>query len=364
MRAVRGEAAGKEREREEVKLNRENGMNQNQDFAGPAPVEESRQIMTQVASAREAQEVQAMVVLAKKFPRDQKKSMDNITIACGRPQLAEVASYEYSRGGTDITGPSIRLAEAIAQSWGNLIYGTRELEQRDNESTVEAFAWDIETNTRASKVFQVPHARYTKAAGLKSLVDPRDIYEAVANNAARRVRSCILAIIPRDVTDAAVEECGKTITAKVELNPTKIEAMVKSFEQYSITKEMIETRLQRNMDTITPAQYLHLVRIGTSIKDGMSKPSDWFQTAESKNSVAPPKAKSEGQKTEAETQESGKLKKEFDELIELKAHASKKVQDSIYKIMEAYCNKSQKTVEEFAESDYQAVLPGIRSALK
>ena len=42
--------------------------------------------------------------------------------------------------------------------------------------------------------------------------DPRDIYEMVANQGARRLRACILGIIPGDVVGASVEECQKTLT--------------------------------------------------------------------------------------------------------------------------------------------------------
>ena len=76
---------------------------------------------------RNIAEVQAAMVIARSNPRDQRRSMDNILNACTRSSLAESALYSYSRGGTDITGPSIRLAEAMAQSWGNLQFGIREM---------------------------------------------------------------------------------------------------------------------------------------------------------------------------------------------------------------------------------------------
>ena len=76
--------------------------------------------------------------------------------------LAQSAVYSYARGGSSVTGPSIRLAEMLAQNWGNIQYGIRELSSENGESTVEAFAWDVETNTRQTKVFQVPHIRYTR----------------------------------------------------------------------------------------------------------------------------------------------------------------------------------------------------------
>ena len=97
---------------------------------------------------REIAEVQAAMLIARMNPRNQIEAMDRILQACTRPTLAQAALYSYSRGGSEVTGPSIRLAEAMAQCWGNFQFGVRELEQRNGESTVEAFAWDVETNTR------------------------------------------------------------------------------------------------------------------------------------------------------------------------------------------------------------------------
>jgi len=230
------------------------------------------------STAREVQEVQAMMTIAKRFPRDEKAALDRIINACTRKGLADSACYQYSRGGTDITGPSIRLAEAIAQAWGNLQFGVRELEQRNGESTVEAFAWDLETNTRQVKTFQVKHERHTKM-GAKALTDPRDIYELVANQGARRVRACILGVVPGDVVDAAVKQCDVTLNATAEVTPESIKKLVDVFAGLKVSKEQIEARIQRHIDAITPAQIVALRKIYNSLKDGMSKPSDWFPVA-------------------------------------------------------------------------------------
>jgi hypothetical protein len=226
---------------------------------------------------RELAEVQASIILAKRFPRNQMEALERIKTACQRPALAENALYQYSRGGTDITGPSIRLAEAIAQNWQNLDFGIRELEQRNGESTVEAFCWDKETNTRQVKVFQVPHKRYTKAKGAYSLEDPRDIYETVANQGARRLRACILGIIPGDIVEAAVAECEGTLKAKADCSADAVKKMVEAFGAFKVTREMIEKRIQRHLDSITPAQKVGLGKIYNSLKDGMSSAADWFE---------------------------------------------------------------------------------------
>jgi hypothetical protein len=234
--------------------------------------------MTQVSTGREAAEVQGAMILAKRFPRDQQRAIDQIAICCQRKKLAEVAIYQYAKGGTDIHGPSIRLAETIAREWGNVHFGVRELEQRDGESTVEAYALDLETNVRSSKVFQVRHVRHTRNGDYK-LTDPREIYELVANQGARRLRNCILAIIPGDVVDVALEQCESTLLTHAELTPERVKTMLEKFLQFGVTKEMIEHRIQRRLDAMTPAQFVQLGKIFNAIKDGMSVGTDWFQPA-------------------------------------------------------------------------------------
>ncbi len=242
-----------------------------------SPVEAGGGAMAKAMQTREMAEVQCAVVMAKQFPRDEQRSLDRILNACTRPSLAEGSTYDYAKGGTTITGPSIRLAECIAQNWGNIQFGIRELSQDNGVSEVEAFAWDMETLARQVKTFQVRHVRYTRKGGNKDLHDPREIYETVANQGARRLRACILGIIPGDVVEAAVDQCEVTLAAKAEVTPERIKEMLEKFEDYEVTKGHIEKRIQRRIDTMKPAQMLQLGKIYTSLSDGMSNPSDWFE---------------------------------------------------------------------------------------
>lgn len=240
------------------------------------PARAPQNAVAEATSAREIAEVQAAMAIAKRFPRDPREAMDRILNACTRPTLAEKALYSYSRGGTDITGPSIRLAEAMAQAWGNLQFGIRELNQEAGVSTVEAFAWDIETNTRQTKVFQVSHIRNTKK-GSYALTDSRDIYENVANNGARRLRACILGIIPGDVVEAAQAQCEETLHANADTSPEGLKKVLAAFEAFGVTKEQIEKRIQSRLEAIRPAQVVHLKKVYISLRDGMSTPEDWFE---------------------------------------------------------------------------------------
>jgi len=244
-------------------------------FASQLPARAAHNAAADAGQQREIAEVQAAMIIAKRFPRDPVAAMDRIMNACTRPTLAEGALYSYSRGGSDVTGPSIRLAEAMAQAWGNMQFGVRELEQRNGESTVEAFAVDIETNTRQVKVFQVAHERHTKKGAYK-LTDPRDIYELVANQGARRLRACILGVIPGDVTEAAVRQCEQTLTANADTSPEGLKKLVAAFEPLGVSKEHIERRIQSRIEAIRPAQVVQLKKVYASLRDGMYSPAVWF----------------------------------------------------------------------------------------
>ncbi len=235
--------------------------------------------VAQTDQQRAIAEVQAAMMIARMNPRDPIAAMDRILNSCTRPTLANAAVYTYSRGGSDVSGPSIRLAEAMAQAWGNIQFGIRELDQRHGESTVQAFAWDVETNTRREVTFQVPHIRYTRN-GTKRLEDPRDVYEMVANQGARRLRACILGVIPGDVTEAAVAQCEKTMHTTADTGEEAQGKIVEAFRSFGVTKAQIEKRIQRRIDSIQPAQVVALKKIYASLRDGMSAPGDWFEPEE------------------------------------------------------------------------------------
>lgn len=237
--------------------------------------------LAQTESSRAIAEVQAAMILARQFPRNEQAALDKMLVAFQRQGLAEQALYSYSKGGTEVTGPSIRAAEAIAQSWGNLQFGIRELSQQNGESTVETFAWDVETNVRQVKVFQVQHIRSKKSGNVK-LTDPRDIYEMVANQGARRLRACILGVIPGDIIEAVVDQTDATLKAKADTSPAALKKLCDAFAAYGVTQEMIEKKIQRRLDAITPAQIVSMRKIYNSLKDGMSKPSDWFEDIKDK----------------------------------------------------------------------------------
>lgn len=176
---------------------------------------ESGNALAANAEARAVAEVKAQVLMARQFPRDPRLSMERILRECERPTLAEQAVYTFPRSNETVTGPSIRLAEVMARNWGNVTFGLEVLERKTGDrgigySVLRAFAWDLETNTYISRQFELKHWRQTKSGGY-ALKEDRDIYELEANMGSRRMRVCILQVLPGDVTQTAVDKCRRVL---------------------------------------------------------------------------------------------------------------------------------------------------------
>ncbi len=244
-------------------------------FAVDEAKSEQSGALAQAQGSKAVQEIQAALTIAMHNPRDENKSYQRIIRACQRPVLADHALYAYPKGGQTVTGPSIRLAEVLAQNWGNISTGVREISQTNGVSEVEAFAWDLETNFQATKIFHVKHERYTKNGSYK-ITDPREIYELIANNGARRQRACILAVIPGDIVDAAVEECAKTSASGQEPLADRVRKMISAFDELGVKVEHLEKRLGHNMDATIETEIVTLKSIYKSIKDGMASREQFF----------------------------------------------------------------------------------------
>lgn len=229
-----------------------------------------------IESSRAVAEAQGKLIIAKNFPRNEYEAYAKAIEACKRRSLAEKAIYSYPRSGSTISGPSIRLAEELARCWGNIDFGIKELSQKDGESEMQAYCWDMETNTMSSQTFVVAHVRDTKN-GRKKLTEQRDIYENNANMAGRRLRARILAVLPPDLVEQAVTECRKTLAGNNDTPITdRIKKMVVAFEKFGIKVETIEKRLDRKIDTMTADDISEYIGIYNSLKDGSSSVSDWF----------------------------------------------------------------------------------------
>lgn len=242
----------------------------------PAPAQHANAGTVAIEQSRAVAEALGKIQIAKAYPRSLAEAYANVEKSCSRPSFADIATYAYPRGGNTVTGPSIRLAEELARCFGNIQYGIRELSQRPGESEMQAFAWDMENNVERTMNFTVKHERHTKS-GVTKLTDPRDIYEMTANQGGRRVRACILAVIDRDLETFALDVCKRALAGGGNLSITDtIRKLVSEFGKLGIQAQHIEQRMGVKLDDLLPDQIAELRGIYNSLRDGMTRASDWF----------------------------------------------------------------------------------------
>ncbi len=225
---------------------------------------------TVIEQSRAVAEVQAAIVVAQQCPRSMTAAIAAMTESCRQPALAERAFYRYARAGTSITGPSVHLARELARCWGNIQYGIAEMRRDDDggQSEMQAYAWDVQTNTRSALVFIVPHRRDTRD-GAKILVDMREIYENNANLGARRLREAIFAILPPWFTEQAKDLCSATLAdGGGKPLPQRIADAIRTFDGLGVKLDQLERKLGRASDRWTDHDVAQLTVTWRSLQRG------------------------------------------------------------------------------------------------
>ncbi|GAA4225933.1 hypothetical protein GCM10022254_09110 [Actinomadura meridiana] len=200
---------------------------------------------TAIEQSRAAAEVLAAVEVAQRFPRDVQFARAQMIDSCKQRFLADRAFYRFPRAGGNVSGASVHLARELARCWGHIQYGIVEMRRDDEfgQSEMQAWAWDVQTNSRVSSAFIVPHLRDTKN-GPSQLKELRDIYENNANQGSRRVREQIFAILPPWFVEEAKDLCQQTLRdgGGVPL-ATRITTAIERFSTIGIKSRQLEEKI-------------------------------------------------------------------------------------------------------------------------
>lgn len=235
---------------------------------------------TTVEQSRAVAEVQAAVVVAQQVPRDIHRAIYEMRESCGRLAMAEQAFYAVPNRGT---GASVHLLRELARAWGNVQHGSHELRRDDTEgvSEVQAFAWDMQANTRTSRTFITPHERMA-GGSRKRLTDLGDIQNNNNNIAARAVRECISNVLPRWFVEEAKDVCNQTLEhGEGEPLLERIDKMVNWFGSMGITVAQIEARLDKARGQWDASDVAQMKIAGKSITAGEATKDELFPAAAS-----------------------------------------------------------------------------------
>ena len=187
-------------------------------------------------------EIDQQIATAKRYPR----SIGNVqkaieTLATLDKETAAEAIYVLPRDGKRITGPSVRFAEIVAQSWGNCRIATRVTNVGKTHLEATGIFHDLETNIAIAKSVSV---RITTKNGKRYGDDM--ITVAAAAGAAKALRNAVLAVVPKAVWRKGLDKAMAVIAG---------------------TQETLEKRrfeMVRRMESelgVTPAQTLQLIGV-------------------------------------------------------------------------------------------------------
>lgn len=210
-------------------------------------------------------EVDVQIRTAKHYPRSIAKFKDDaISLACLTPETALSCWYSLPRGGKEIEGPSIRLAEICASAWGNLRYGSRIIGEDRNFITAQGFAHDLERNQAAS--FEVKR-RITNKSGVRFQPD----MIAVTANAACSIalRNAIFRVVPRALVEFVLLKARACAAGEIKSVEVARVAILEYFAKLKVSKDLLLGTLGRaSIDDVTQDDIVNLRSVAKHIKDG------------------------------------------------------------------------------------------------
>jgi len=209
-------------------------------------------------------EVAMQLDSAHRWPRSPSKFLrDALSLATYSREIAESCMYSVPRGGKMITGPSVRLAEMVASSWGNLHVGARVIDATQTEVIAQAVAWDLEKNTRITIEAQ------RSIVGKKGRFDEDMIRVTGMAAISIALRNAIFRIVPRAYVDAIYEKAKAVAVGNAETLVERRDESLQRLGKLGVTPERVFARLGVAGPADINREHIEiLIGIGTAVKSG------------------------------------------------------------------------------------------------
>jgi hypothetical protein len=236
--------------------------------------------LAETATSAQAAQAQAQVLaryaMAERHPRNMFDVEERLNRECQRPRFAAQARYCIPYSGTNVTGLSIRFAEAAARIMGNIDLDIRVVWDDDEKRVISVKATDLETNTSygGDIVIEKVVERRKLRQGMKPIRTRVNSYgdrlhivpateQEVRNKAGAEVskfmRDNILRLLPADIKDACLEQIEMTQTkADAEDPDAAAKAIAKGFKGLGISAAQLEELLGHSLEGTAPAELAKL----------------------------------------------------------------------------------------------------------
>jgi len=218
-------------------------------------------------------EVDVQVATAKRYPRTISKFLkDAESLATIDRATADSCMYALPRGGKLIPGPSIRLAEIIAGTWGNLRIDVRILDEGRTHVVAQATAWDMEANVL---VRQESRRRITDKSGNRYKSD----MIIMTGNAAISIamRNAIFRVVPRSLVNRLYNAARVVAVGEARTMFERRDSMLKTFTKLGVSEERILASIDcEAVEDIDADALVKLLGVFNAIRDGGLSPDVAF----------------------------------------------------------------------------------------
>lgn len=224
-------------------------------------------------SALARSEVEAQLDAAHKYKRSIGKfRQDALTMATLSVEVAESCIYSLPRGGKNIAGPSVRLAEICASAWGNIHVAARVVGAEEKEIIAMGGAWDLEKNFRYSVETR---RRITNKHGRRY----DDDMITVTGNAAASIakRNAIFGVIPKAYVDDLYQRVRAVAVGDASTLVDKRAKILERLAKMGVDESRVLNALGvRAVQDIGLDELEVLIGHGTAIKNGDKKVDEVF----------------------------------------------------------------------------------------
>lgn len=223
-------------------------------------------------------EIDIQISTAKKYPRSLAAfRQDALSMATSDKEVAASCFYKLKRKGEDgpqfIEGPSVRLAEIVANAWGNLRYGARIIAENKDEVIAQGVAHDLEKNVFST--IEVSR-RITRKDGTRFGHDMIQVTKNAACSIA--LRNAIFKTVPFTYAKAIYEKAKQTAVGTAKTLGERRQEMLSQFSKMSVTKEQVVKFLEvPSIEDIGLAEVETMIGVHTAIKNGDTTVDEQFK---------------------------------------------------------------------------------------
>lgn len=245
-------------------------------------------VSPQELSPAVAAEISQQVATAKRFPRRRDKEISDEILgrAVLNESIASECMYSLKRGDKSITGPSIRFAEIVRASYGNIRVAARfvRLDLDDPERgavIVEAAAHDMQTNN--AEVIPVRRSVMTSSfGGKRPRVYNADMINMTVNAASSLARrNAILAVVPKAIWIDAFHRVVAVLQGDAKTLEVRRADIIDAFVRIKVDPADVYSALGvKSIEDITVEHMPQLKGFMTAISEGETPASVLGKAAE------------------------------------------------------------------------------------